>query len=509
MRDKYWTATLLAIVLLLVGIQVPARAYGQTPIVFTASGDLGVTDVSEATFQTIGQISADFHLALGDLGYIPDEQTFCDLVTNNVAFPFQLVTGNHEDDNSDGGHINNYTECLPDGMSSTGAYGVQYYFDHGNMRVILVSPLMTVSGKDYGTYGPGTAERLWLDSAIDQGRSLGKQWIIVGYHIPCITAEHTKRCSGGMEAFEQHLVDKEVDLLLRGHAHVYERGKQLTCIESNNYTPSCIADDGSDNTYTKGGGTIPMTIGAFGQSMRRINKYDGDLNWFAHTMGTNTQRSSYGFVKLSLYSDRMEVEYVPTVNVRNTFTDSFIIRMMGSDPPSESAPPPEENTFVKDNWYLIIEGSYAGNKFKIREFSDDGLSAYGSIRTLDGAKIKWGVWQQLSNLGPLEGELPAPSIIEPEPEPEPKPDPEPEPDPKLTQSSWYSFSDYGDGKCKASYSSGRTYVIDKCIVNGETIIGSGSSWYKATQNVDGTWTITRSGPGSRIVAGLYVNGVLQ
>ena len=501
---RHWIVTILALALLLVGVQVPGRVSGEAPVVFTAAGDLGVTPTSEASFQSLGQVAADFHLALGDLSYTPNEPAFCDLVTSYVASPFQLVTGNHEQDNSDGGHISNYKQCLPDRMSSTGAYAEQYYFDYGNMRVILVSPLMTVSAKDYGTYGLGTDERIWLDSAIDQGRSLGKQWIIVGYHVPCATAEETKTCLAGMEEFEQHLIEKEVDLLLRGHAHVYERGKQLTCFESGNYIPSCVADDGSDNTYTKGSGTIPMTIGAFGESMRRIDSNDNDANWFALTMGTNTQRSSFGFVRFSLYSDRMEVEYVPTVNVGDTFTDSFVIEVTGSSPPPDSDPPQDELTFVIDVWYLITDGSFAGNKFRIREFSDDDLSGYGSIRTLDDVKIKR-AWQPLSNLGPLEGELP-----EPEPPPEPEPEPPPEPEPELTPSTWYGFSHSDGGMCEITKSSsGRTSITDKCIVNGETIIGSGSSWYQATQNADGSWTITRSGTGSKVVEGLYVNGVLQ
>jgi len=473
---------------------------------------LGVSTISETTFQTLGQVPAAFHLALGDLGYTPNEQTFCDLVTNKVAFPVQLVTGNHEEDNADGGHISNYVGCLPDRMSSTGVYGVQYYFDHGDMRVILVSPLMTASGKYYETYGPGTVERAWLDSAIDQGRSLGKRWIIVGYHIPCVTAEWTITCVEGMEGFEQHLIEKEVDLLLRGHAHVYERGKQLTCIERGNYRSSCVADDGFDNTYTKGSGTIPMTIGAFGQSMRRINHSDVDVNWFASTMGAHSQRASYGFVKFLLYSDRMEVGYVPTVKVRNTFSDSFVIQSESTPQPPAAAPPPQEtSTFVIDEWYLVVGGPDVGNKFKIYRFSDDELSAYGAIRTLEGAKVRR-AWQLLSNLGPLNSEQPDTPPPEPQPDPEPEPMLEPEnPNPDPVPSTWYQFSDSGDGRCTISNSSGRSSSREKCIVNGETVIGSGSSWYKATQNADGSWRISRSPDtgGSATVGGLFVNGMLQ
>jgi len=111
----------------------------------------------------------------------------------------------------------------------------------------------------------------------------------------------------------------------------------------------------------------------------------------------------------------------------------------------------------------------------------------------------------LSNLGPLNNEQPDSSPPQPEAEPEPA-----NPDADPVASTWYKFSDSGDGRCKISNSSGRSSSREKCIVNGETVIGSGSSWYKATQHADGSWRITRSPDrGSATVGELFVNGVLE
>ena len=56
---------------------------------------------------------------------------------------------------------------------------------------------------------------------------------------------------------------KEVDLVLQGHDHNYQRSKQLTCATPDVYVAACVADDGADNAYGKGSGSVVEIAGVF------------------------------------------------------------------------------------------------------------------------------------------------------------------------------------------------------------------------------------------------------
>jgi len=99
-------------------------------------------------------------------------------------------------------------------MGSTGTYGKEYFFDHPAaaplMRVIMISPSMTMPDGTLYDYSPGTAHWQWLVDAIDGARAAGIRWITVGMARNCISTGE-KGCEIGPDVFNM-LVDKRVDL---------------------------------------------------------------------------------------------------------------------------------------------------------------------------------------------------------------------------------------------------------------------------------------------------------
>lgn len=306
-------------------------------LVFAAAGDIGSTVYSGQTLTRLGRSGAEFFIAVGDLSTngTGSEYPWSVFVKSKVGatYPFEIVSGNHEDTGTRDGLIDNFATDLPDRMNATGVYGKEYYFDAPSnasvARFILISPGLTFSGTTW-KYAAGDAHYDWLVKAIDGARAIGIPWVIVAMHKPCIST------AGGCEA-NQDLQDlysiKKVDLVLSGHQHSYQRSKGLTCALRNYYVPSCVAEDGASGLYAKGAGTIFQIEGIGGQGMSSVSKTDGDYNYFTSAqMGKNTPGYGYGFLTYEVRRSRMDI----WTNFSGAFSDRFLIAQSGENSGSVS-----------------------------------------------------------------------------------------------------------------------------------------------------------------------------
>lgn len=306
------------------------------PFTFTAAGDYSFSTESKNTVAAIVGTGSQFHLALGDFAYTTTrtEGEFCDMVTTRVGatFPFQLVSGDHENDAvGDDGYIDNFASCLPDRMnavvSPNGKYAREYYFDYQNVRFIIVNPGIS-DGADAYDYSTGSTHYLWLQDRIREAKALGK-WVVVANHANCITMG-VKSCVTGTD-FVNLVIGEGVDLVLQGNDHGYQRTKQLTCAAPGVYDTSCTAAfEGRGNTYLKGYGTVFMIVAAAGTTpMYNINTADPEAGYMAAYMGANSN-PTHGLAKFDVTAGGITVTYVPTSN--GTFTDSFSIGIPGITP---------------------------------------------------------------------------------------------------------------------------------------------------------------------------------
>jgi hypothetical protein len=331
----------------------------QTSFTFAAAGDHGANTKTALSLAALDASPAEFYLALGDMDYdeTPTDAAWCDYVhqhlpTKGASFPFELVTGNHEDDSGANGDIRNFAACMPDELGSApepgSQYGVNYSFDYPAesplARFIMISPNLTVNGTKFD-FKPGTAHYTWLADTIDDARTDGIPWVIVGYHFPCLTAGNYL-CGTG-PALTNLLVQKHVDLVLHGHEHAYQRGKQLaldpaTCptIAASGYNPACVADDGLDGVYAKGAGTVDVIAGTFGRPLYNVSRTDPEAPYFTRLDGT-----THGFVRYTVTADQLTGTFVPSDG--GQLTDAFTIAS-GAAPAADRVAPSKPTNLAAD-----------------------------------------------------------------------------------------------------------------------------------------------------------------
>ena len=338
---------------------------------FAAAGDHAATEFSAASLGVLDSTGASFYLALGDMDYdqTPTDEAWCEFVKTHLPtlgpeFPFELVAGNHEDQDGPDGYILNHAACLPDRMGSTasptGEYGSEYYFDYppGDplMRVILISPALTIEN-EYFDYDDGTIYQEWLAGTIEDAHARDIPWVVVGMHKNCLTAGR-KNCSVGRELTDM-MLEKGVDLVLQGHDHNYQRSKQLALdpfecpgIVPGTFDAGCIADDGSDGRYEAGAGTVFVIGGMFGEDHYPVSPGDVEAPYFAVLDG-----STFGIVRYTVSRFALEATFLPS---SGSFTDTFtIVRAPPPDgtPPTASIVAPPDGSTVGGTTPIVVEAA--------------------------------------------------------------------------------------------------------------------------------------------------------
>jgi hypothetical protein len=332
---------LIALIAAAAGCQGPgSKTTSQTTepassFTFTAAGDYGYSKDTIATLELMARSDASLKLALGDLSYTDaPESEWCDYVRSKVGdtFPFQLVAGNHEDDFGGNGHISKFAASLPDRMDSAGDYPEEYYFDYqGLARFIMSLPDLTIDGEHY-FYGDANKHYKWVAGTIDDARASGVPWGIVGMHKNCLSVG-VYYCNTYQELMSL-LIEKKVDLVLHAHDHTYQRTRQLatgsscTIVKVDSFNGGCVADDGEDDVYTRGSGTVFVVTGAAGAERYKVNPDDREGGYFVKWMGANSDPRK-GFTTFAVASTEISAEFVGSTPTSN-FTDEFTIRSPGT-----------------------------------------------------------------------------------------------------------------------------------------------------------------------------------
>lgn len=227
----------------------PARV---KDFVFTAFGDHGVTRASMDNLNNILRIRPAFHLLLGDISYANGRQLIWDVYLKMVepltrTIPYMLVLGNHENERFEGERIGYVATLSRFAMPGKEAY---YTFDYCGVRFIAFN------SDDYRN--PEQLE--WLEETLKSARAdKSVRWIVVFHHHPPYGSVRNRLNNAGLIQTVVPLYDKyQVDLVLNGHDHVYERMYPLR--------DSKIANS-SLTEYRKGEGTVYVTCGGGGQSL--------------------------------------------------------------------------------------------------------------------------------------------------------------------------------------------------------------------------------------------------
>ncbi|MBC9711569.1 metallophosphoesterase family protein [Streptomyces sp. TRM66268-LWL] len=210
--------------------------------VFTAFGDQGVSPHALANDQVILGQNPAFHLHAGDLCYADssgrgkESDTYDARVwdtflaqTESVAksVPWMVTTGNHDMEawyspHGYGGQSARWS--LPDnGFDATNAPGV-YSFTYGNVGVVALDAndvsYEIPANKGYSD-GRQTA---WLDRRLRELRAHEDIDFLVVFFHHCMYSTSTHGSDGGVrDAWLALFTKYQVDLVINGHNHVYER----------------------------------------------------------------------------------------------------------------------------------------------------------------------------------------------------------------------------------------------------------------------------------------------
>jgi hypothetical protein len=298
----------------------------ESSVHFSVLGDIGSTDASAAVLSSIADRDDDFTLAVGDLSYGADdaEDDWCRFVAARVgpAYPFQLVSGNHESD-GENGDIDDFVRCLPNRLPGlVGTYGRQWYVDQPAeqplVRVVMVSPALDFGSGEW-SYDKGTAHHAWLRGAVSGAREAGIPWVVVGMHKPCLSMGRY-RCDPGPELLGL-LLDTGVDLVVNGHEHLYQRSRPLALgrgcetVRPGRFDADCVAGAGTR-------GTTFVTVGTGGQELRRVNPVDSERRYFAASSGRGRE-PSFGSLAVGVTADRLTATFVPVDG--GDFTDRVVL----------------------------------------------------------------------------------------------------------------------------------------------------------------------------------------
>ncbi|OXY90876.1 purple acid phosphatase family protein [Streptomyces diastatochromogenes] len=210
--------------------------------VFTAFGDQGVGQAANANDHLVKQQDPAFHLHAGDIcyadvngagqtedGYDP---TFWDqfLKQNDPvarSVPWMVTTGNHDMEawyspDGYGGQLARFS--LPDnGFDPHGTPGA-YAFTYGNTGFVALDA-NDVSYEIPANFGnSGGRQTKWLDAKLGELRATkGVDFLVVYFH-HCAYSTSQHASDGGVRKKWLPLFAKhQVDLVINGHNHVYER----------------------------------------------------------------------------------------------------------------------------------------------------------------------------------------------------------------------------------------------------------------------------------------------
>lgn len=295
---------------------------------FGAVGDNGADgpgdpgNSTSRTLELIGTQRPAFVQSLGDLAYdasaasdVHNGADWCTWTNAQVArtsagasVPYIIAAGNHEaQDAKPGFAIEDYTGAAPcaDPLASITSYpqdaatdaGKDSFFDYPSdkplLRVINVNPGLTYQHGGLRDYTRGSALYDWVERAIRDAKSRN-EWVALTYHVAYLNAgsDHGADMSTGYYAptapqfgdIFTLAAQTNVDLILNGHEHNYQRSKQLhlsdACpvITHDRYDEACTttADGTSAAPYVRGGGPVQLIIGTGGHKPSTVNDADGD-----------------------------------------------------------------------------------------------------------------------------------------------------------------------------------------------------------------------------------------
>jgi predicted MPP superfamily phosphohydrolase len=219
---------------------------------FTAFGDQGTGPASRKNVDHIAAENPPFHLLLGDFSYANGNQPIWDTWFEQNepmtrAIPLMSALGNHENETINGKRVGYVAALARLAMPPPETW---YTFDYCGVRFV------SFNSDDF----KNPTQLKWFDDTLSAARSDPKvRWLVVFQHHPLYSSNERRLNNQPLIDTVRKLLDQyQVDLVLAGHNHNYERSYSLRGDAIRN----------ADRTsYRKGEGTVYVVSGGGGKSL--------------------------------------------------------------------------------------------------------------------------------------------------------------------------------------------------------------------------------------------------
>src|SRR5256712_3112179 len=385
---------------------------------FALVGDLGC---SADANQTLAQINAttpaiDRLLLLGDYSYRPDWQCFqsqlvgqgVEDIVRGVDGSFKgVVVGNHEYNTGSSENLNASGRIdFVNYFGLVNQNGVNNYsFDYNDVHFTIID---TGGETGQATFSVGSkAYQFLLEDLRKSAENARIDWRIVLLHKNAYSSPNTGRNSNAAirDAIHPLLDLYNVDLVINGHAHVYERTYPIKYNYGNGFSP-IKTTTGTLSTYTDPEGEIFLTVGQGGRSHYQwtglqpswVAFRDNTTNGFLQvtispdggTLSGNYLKSSDGTAidsfSLSKSLSGLKYDYAP-YRTFNGVSDYF-------DPPV-TADMSMPGSFTVNAWFKTTKNNPSGVEEMIVNKGGIGLDRIGEnmnygMSITDSEKVKGG-----------------------------------------------------------------------------------------------------------------------
>jgi calcineurin-like phosphoesterase family protein len=224
---------------------------------FAAAGDWGCTSHTTDTVNNIVDKNPQLVLGLGDYEYYGDDADCWLEIVEPIDDKMKIAIGNHEVEEES--KLTQYMEYF--GLSN------QYYsFDYQNVHFTVMSDYVSdeIDSEQYTFVQNDLAKAAAADPNVD--------WIVIVHHDQeyASTANNLlSRANKWKEAYHPLFEQYNVDLVLQGHQHNYQRTYPIKYDSDTPINP--IITDRNRSNYTNPEGQIFATVGTAGASLHNLN----------------------------------------------------------------------------------------------------------------------------------------------------------------------------------------------------------------------------------------------
>ncbi len=304
---------------------------------FAAAGDWANGVNTQNTINNIKLDNPELVLGLGDYAY---ETNLVDInswwnrfISAGLAQKWYGALGNHDDDNSPAGDMNEYQNKFPNQNSW------YFSFNYQNIHFLVVDT--------ESTYTVGSTQYNFIKNDLSTANSDSNiKWKVVIFHKPMYTTQSSHSPLGSLRDALHPLFDQyKVDLVIQAHNHYYQRMFPLK-YAGVSAGDSPIVTTTNRTNYKNPEGQIYLEVGTGGQGLYTV----GPAKPY-----TVTQFQDFGHLNIDVIENGTKF-MAKFINNAGTTRDTFTITKSNlpsqPPPPPPPPPPPTENYKYEPSKYF-------------------------------------------------------------------------------------------------------------------------------------------------------------